>query len=43
MLSTSHTGLAHVCYLVVKARPEHTIASMVEGELLAPMGCMEFV
>lgn len=43
MLSTSHTGLAHVCYLTAKARPEHTIASMVESKRRTPMGSMEFV
>ena len=42
MLSTSRTRLAHVSDLTVKARPEHTIASMAEGKLRAPMGGMEF-
>ena len=33
MLSTGRSGLALVCYLTAKARPEPTIASMAEGKL----------
>ena len=43
MLSTtSRTGLAHVHYLTVKARPEHTIMSLAEGKLRTPICDMEF-
>lgn len=42
MLSTGRTGLALVCYLTAKVRPEHTIASMAEGKLRTPISGMEF-
>jgi len=42
MLNTGRTGLAIVCYLTAKVRPEHKIASMVEGKLRTPMSGMAF-
>ena len=42
MLSRGCTGLAHVCYLTTKARPEHTIATMADSKLRVPVGGMKF-